>query len=119
MPDRTLNTLIASSPVFTSELVVQGHQRVNVSIRPGVSAGALIQDPVNSTVSAIFTLRRKLPGDDIWRAVQEWSVVAADGLDAEIEVITSNEEAETVQYQLGTIEDDYFAGGAFVRLGTS
>ena len=117
--ENTINTLIASSPVFTSELVVQGHQHVNVSIRPGASAGELIQDPVNSTVSAIFTLQRKLPGDEIWRSVQDWSVVTADGLDAEIEVITSNPEPETVLYQLGTIEDDYFAGAAFVRLGTS
>lgn len=119
MAKKTINTLIASSPVFTSELVVQGHQRVNVSIRPGASAETLIQDPVNSTVSAIFTLQRKLPGDDIWRAVQDWSVVAADGLDAETEVITSNPEPETASYRLGTEAGDYFAGGAFVRLGTS
>lgn len=120
MPDRTLNTAIASDVIFTSELVVQGHQRLNASIRPGTS---FVADPTLSVVSAIFTLQRQLPGSDadagVWRDVQDWSVVQTDGIDGAQEIITSNPEPETAKYRLGVKETDYFAGAAFVRLGTS
>lgn len=120
MSVKTINTFFGSSPVFTSEIVVQGHQRVNVSIKIGQS---FIVDPTASTFSGIITLQRQLPGSDaaasVWRDVQDWSIVASDGLDAAQENITANGEPETVKYRLGTKSGNFFAGGAFGRLGTS
>lgn len=120
MPDKTINTFFGSSPVFTSELIVQGHQRLNASIKIGQS---FVADPTASTFSGIITLQRQLPGSDadanVWRDVNSWSIVASDGLDAAQENITANGEPETVKYRLGCKTTDFFAGGAFGRLGTS
>ena len=115
---KTINTPVASDVVFTSAINVQGHQRINVSIRPGTS---LVTDPTLSVVSATFTLQRQLPGDptDVWRGVQDWAVTNADGLEGEIEVITTSPEPETAQYRLGVKEGNYDSGAAWVRLGTS
>ncbi len=120
MPDRTINTAIVSSPVFTSELVVQGHQRLNVSIRPGTS---FVADPTLSVVSAVFTLQRQLPGSDadasIWRDVNSWTVTEAVGIDGQSENITTNGEPETCKYRVGAKAGDWTSGSAFLRLGTS
>ena len=114
--DNTLNTAITSSPMWTSDLIVQGHQRINVSIRPGTSD---VQDPTLSVFSADIRLQRKLPGDSLYRDVQSWSVVQADGLEGGQEVITASPEPETAIYRLGAAAGEYYAGAGFVRLGTS
>ena len=120
---RTLNTLIASSPVWTSTLIIQGQQRVNMSIYLGsmCSGVATYSTPVNSTFSGVVTLQRQLPGDGeyTWRDVEEWSVVATDGLDGNKELVTTVPEPETCQYRAGVKEGDYYSVGfCYVRIGT-
>lgn len=121
MSEHTQITLIASSPVFTSALVVQGHQKLNVSIRIG-SVGVSTASIVLSTFSGIIRLQRQFIDDDsgVWRDVQTWAVAAASALDGGSENITTNGEPETVTYRLGCDTGDFYSvGAANVRLGTS
>lgn len=114
----TLNTLIASSPVWTSALVVQGYQRVNISFNIG--SQDFDSSPVISTFSGVLTLQRQLSGDTIWRDVQEWAVLAADALDANIESVTDKPEPESCHYRFGVKEAEWYSVGfGYVRLGTS
>jgi len=119
MAKNTVITLIASSPVWTSELIVQGMQRLNVSIRMG-SVG--VSDPVLSTFSGIVTMQRRFLDDDdgVWRDVQTWSVAAASAMGGGEEVITTSPEPETVTYRIGCKTGEYYSvGAANVRLGTN
>jgi hypothetical protein len=120
MSARTAITLIASSPVFTSEIIVQGMQRLNVSIRMG-SVG--VSDPVLSTFSGIITLQRQFAdesGSGVWRDVQAWTIAAASAMGGGEEVITTSPEPETVTYRIGAKSGEYYSvGAANVRLGTS
>ncbi len=119
MSRNTANTLIASSPVWTSELIVQGMQRLNVSIRIG-SVDTSTASIVLSTFSGIVRLQRQLFGDDggVWRDVQTWAIAAASALDGGSENITTSPEPETCVYRLGCEDGDYYGVGACnVRLG--
>lgn len=121
----TIATPIASSPVYTSTLIVQAYQRLNVGIMIGsviASAGVPANSVVLSTFSGIITLERQMPGDasGIWRDVQSWTIASAAGLAGSEEVITVSPEPETVKYRLGTKTGEYYSVGmANVRLGTS
>lgn len=119
MANNTVITLIASSPVWTSELIVQGMQRLNVSIRMG-SVGISEASIALSTFSGLVTLQRQFHDDDagVWRDVQQWAVSAADALAGGTENISANVEPETVTYRLGVKTGDYYGvGAANVRLG--
>lgn len=121
MATNTIATPIASSPVWTSELIVQGYQRLNVSIRIG-SVDVSTASIVLSTFSGLIRLQRQMFGDDsgVWRDVQTWAIVAGDALDAAVETITTTPEPETCTYRLGCDTGDYYSvGAANVRLGTS
>ena len=116
--------VINSDFMFTSGLIVQGHQRLNI----GITVGSFVSAPVISNFSGIVTLQRQFSDDlgvdpDIWRDVQDWDIIAADGLDAAEENITALEEPETVTYRIGVKsgEGDNSApsGLLYLRLGTS
>ena len=124
----TLNALVASTTasgiaVYGSTLTVQAGGRLNVSIKIGPS---LIQDPTQSTTSALVHLQRRMKSrssDDaaIWRDVESWSILAADGLDAGSENITTQPEPETVDYRIGCKEDNFYGAansGLFLRIGS-
>jgi hypothetical protein len=114
--------VINSDAMFTSGLKVQGHQRLNVGITIGSNVSSL---PAISAYSGIVTLQRRF-GDDVdglWRDVQDWAILAADGLDGGQENITTQPEPETLEYRIGVKsgEGDNSApsGLLYLRLGTS
>jgi len=118
MSKNTINTYIASSPVWTSTLIVQGTQRINVSIR----CGSVVADPVLSYFSGIVTLQRQFGDDalDFWRDVEIWSVTKSEGMAGSIEECTTMPEAETVTYRIGVKTGAYYSvGSCNVRLGTT
>lgn len=117
----TIETLINSSPIFTSVIEVQGHQRVNIGIGIGSVTSADAASVVISAFSGVITLQRQMPGDegDYWRDVQAWSILDSDGLAGATEVITDKEEPETVLYRVGCKTGEFESGLAKVRLGTS
>lgn len=119
MSRNTVITLIASSPVWTSELIVQGTQRLNVSIRVGSVA---VADPVLSTFSGLITLQRQFAddGSGVWRDVQQWAVASTSAMNGSSENITTTPEPETVTYRVGVKSGDFYSvGAANVRLGTA
>jgi len=115
----TNNTLFASDNVWTSELVIQGKQTINV----GLWIGSLISyaSVVLSTASAIITLQRHMSGDpdDMWRDVEAWSVQLTDKQAGNSEDISDKLEPETCTYRFGIKKDDYQSGTMYGRLGTS
>ena len=117
MPRWTNNTMIASDNTWTSELTIQAHKRGNVCLWIGSIDASYVS--VNaSQMSAIIWLQRKLPGDDVWRVVQEWVIVVGDGQEGNIESVTTQPEPETCIYRLGCALGQYESGTAYARLGT-
>jgi len=134
----TINTKLNSSPQWTSVLPVQAGHHVNVCILLANSLD-FVSTPVNSTLSGILTLQRKLMGDTFsadatgdaldvgdvgWRDVSNWSITAADGYGGSSENITASPEPENCFYRLGFKEGDNYGLGVandscYVRLGTS
>ena len=123
MSRSTINTLITAEATFTSELVVQGHKRLNVGLWIG-SIDCTYSEVVQSTLSATVTLFRQLPGDptDMWRVVESWAVVNGDEQDGNIESISALPEPETCSYKIGVREGDWSGDAGdlcYARLGTS
>ena len=120
---------------FTSALLVQAYQRVNVGIMIGsqvsdiLSAGGFSDVIIGAAISAIFstasmsiTLQRQYPeegGGSFWHDVDAWSVTVAEGEAASSENISDKHEPETMMYRLGVKTTEYQSGLALVRLGTS
>lgn len=103
-------TIIASAPVFTSVLTVQGTKRVNVTIAIGsLSAGSAVN--LGGTFAGTITLQRSFNNGTTWFDVNDWAVAT--------ESISDKPEPETVQYRLGTKTGDYTSGEDVVRLGTT
>jgi hypothetical protein len=100
--------------MWCSEIILQGNQFLDISIRPGTS---FVQDPTLSGVSAVFTLQRQLPGDSIWRDLSFYSLLSVSGIGAAIELASNWSVAETVTYRLGCKNGEYYSGDAWVRLG--
>lgn len=122
---------------FTSALIVQPYQRINV----GIIIGSIVSDIVSlkgglgqsvrvgqaisgilSTASMSLTLQRQYPehmGSDIWHDVDAWSVTIAEGEAASSENISDKPEPEPMMYRIGTKTGAYESGAALVRLGTS
>lgn len=109
MPN-TQFTAIASSPVFTSTLIVQGKQRVNVTIAIGsLSVGSAVN--LGGSLTGTVTLQRSFNNEVTWHDVNSWAVATED--------ISDKAEPESVQYRLGVKAGDYTSGEAVVRLGSS
>lgn len=95
----TVETRLVSSPVYTSELTVQGKQQLNVSLR------------VLSAFSGTITLQRTFDNGTVWRDVETWAIAT--------ESISTKPEPETCKYRIGIKTGDYVSGEALARLGTS
>jgi len=123
----------ASDNEWTSAIIVQGHQRLNVGIMVGsqisdiLSAAAVSAaiSGINSFFSGVITLQRRMPEeteDYHWRDVSSWTISSASLTSTGgSENITAYPEPETVQYRAGTNKEAaaYVAGNAIVRIGTS
>lgn len=123
-----------SDAEFTSALIVQAYQRVNVGIMIGsqvsdilsaggfeVIPGAAISGPF-STASMSITLQRQYPeqmGTDFWHDVDAWSVTVAEWEEASSENVSDKQEPEPMMYRVGVKKTEYESGLALVRLGTS
>jgi len=133
---KAVQAAVYSDNVFTSAILVQAYQTVNVGIAIGsqvsdilshwnfgasVASGEAISDPV-LTARMSITLQRQYPeqmGTDFWHDVDAWSVTIAEGEAASSENISDKSEPEVMMYRLGVKEDGYESGFALVRLGTS
>ena len=122
--------LVVSSPEWTSTIVVQGKQLVNVGIRVGVDISDILSaagfsttiSQITSVFSGTVTLQRRMPEEDQdyhWRDVAEWAVNSSAAGEGGSENITAYGEPETCQYRLGLKSGDYTAGVAHLRIGTS
>lgn len=101
---------IASSPVFTSALTVQGKQRVNITIAIGsLSAGSAVN--LGGSFTGTTTLQRSFNNGTTFFDVENWAVATED--------ISDKPEPETVQYRLGVKSGDFTSGEEVVRLGSS
>lgn len=127
---KAAQTLLISSPVWTSVVPVQAYQRVNVGFRVGNTVSDILSEiaystsisAITSAFSGVLTLQRRMREEDQdyhWRDVAEWSVLASDGEDASLEAITELPEPEPCEYRLGLKSGDYISGVAIARLGTS
>jgi len=122
---------------FTSALLVQAYQRVNVGIMIGsqisdiisaaggvgasVAVGVAISAPA-ATASMSITLQRQYPeemGGPFWHDVDSWSVTIAEAEAASSENISDKSEPETMMYRVGIKTGEYESGCALIRLGTS
>ena len=124
--------LVESDNNWTSVIRVQAGQRVNVGIRISdaisdiLSAAAFSAtiSGINSFFSGIITLQRRMPEeteDYHWRDVEEWVISSTAVGVGGSESITASPEPETCEYRAGTglHADDYVAGVALVRIGTT
>lgn len=108
MPNTEFTT-IASSPVFTSVLTVQGSERTNITITVGsVSVGSAVN--LGGSFTGTVTLQRSFNNGTTWFDVNNWAVAT--------ESIADKPEPETVQYRLGTKSGDYTSGEAVIKLGS-
>ncbi len=133
---KAVQGVIYAAEVFTSALLVQAYQTVNVGIAIGsqvsdilsywnfgnsVASGEQISDPA-LTASMSITLQRQYPeqmGTDFWHDVDAWSVTIAEGEGASSENISDKSEPEVMMYRVGTKKGAWESGLALVRLGTS
>ncbi|KKL46645.1 hypothetical protein LCGC14_2343500 [marine sediment metagenome] len=135
--EKAVQALCISATAYTSTLLVQAYQRVNVGIWIGsqisdiisakggvggsVIPGALMS-AIFSTASMSITLQRQMVeemGTDYWHDVDAWSVTVAEGEAASSENVSDKAEPEPVIYRVGTKAGAYESGAALVRLGTS
>jgi hypothetical protein len=115
---------INSDAMFTSWLVVQGHQQMNI----GRIVGSLVSYPSTPNISAFsgtITLQRRVAEDvedNIIRDVNKWAITAAESFDANQEDVTDLT-PETLEYRIGVKsgEGDNSAPSGILnlRLGTS
>ncbi len=132
--ETAVQAVFISDVEFTSALIVNPYQRVNVGIMIGsqvsdiLSAGAFSDtwpgatiSGIVSTASMVITLQRQYPeelGTDFWHDVDTWSVTIAEGEGASSENISALSEPETMMYRAGVKTNEYESGLALVRLGT-
>ena len=117
--------LITSDETWSSALVVQGKQRVNIGIRVGnvnsdILSAAGMASATASTFSGVVTVQRRMAEETEayhWRDVTEWTIAVTDGADGSSENITDKPEPETCEYRVGVKTSDYSAGAAILRLG--
>lgn len=96
----------------TSELVVQGHQRVNIGIVVGSLGGASVSIIQGGSFTGTIHLQRNMGDNPLnWRDVESWTIAT--------ESITISPEPETCTYRLFVKAGNYTSGDAVVRLGTS
>lgn len=134
---KAVGVLLVSSPVFTSALLVQAGQTVNIGIIIGSKVSDILSarsystaiSAVVGTLSADLVLQRRMPedigqastlagADWTWRDVQDWSVLAATGEAASEENRTEKSEAEVVEYRFGCKSGAYETGECLLRIGT-
>lgn len=127
--EKAATRLVYSSPVFTSVITVQAHQRVNV----GIVVGSVVSDILSaytgaaisgvlSTASCSLTLQRQTRenmGTDFWHDVDDWSILKADGEAASKQEISVTPEPETCNYRIGTKAGAWESGALIVRIGTT
>jgi len=116
---------------WTSNIIVQGHQRVNVGIRvsdaisdilsaAGHSAGAV--SAIASFFSGTITLQRRMANENNsydWRDIATWAISSSAVGQGGSENITASPEPETCTYRLGIKTAEYTGGVTHLRLGTS
>lgn len=125
---RAAQKLLISDGEFTSVIVVQGQQHMNIGIRVGSDNSDILSyyaysmplSTVASTFSGIITLQRRMKGETQefeWRDVDTWSIFTTDGTDGSDENTTITPEPETCEYRAGVKTGEYFAGAAIIRIG--
>jgi len=123
----TINTLINSDAIWTSEILVQAGHRYNTSIWCGsLASGAVQSTPVASTASMSLCLERRMPNDDTytWRVVKTWAVTVQNAAAGEHpiendEYTSLYPEPEDCFYRMGCKEGRYESGFLYVRVGTT
>ncbi len=134
--EKAVQGVFYTDDTYTSAILVQAYQRVNVGIAIGsrlsiilslwnfggsVASGAAISGIIE-TASMSITLQRQYPeqmGMGFWHDVDAWSVTVAEGEEASSENISDKSEPEVVMYRIGVKSGQWESGLALVRLGTS
>ena len=130
--DKAAQRLITSDTAWTSAIIVQGHQHVNIGIRVGTDISDILSaasfsdtiSVVTSVFSGIVTLQRRMPEENEdyhWREVSEWAISSTGGGVGGSENITAYPEPESCQYRVGLTDAAaaYVGGVAHLRIGTS
>ncbi len=129
--DKAAQLFVTSDTEWTSAIVVQGHQRVNVGIVVGdqisdILSAATFSAAISATASVFsgtVTLQRRMPEEDAsyhWRDVASWTINSSGGGAGGSENITASPEPESAQYRCGIkAAADYTGGVTHLRVGTS
>jgi len=134
--DKAAQLLVESDNNWTSNIIVQGHQRLNIGIIVGteisdiVSAVTLASAGLSITSYATFAsvfsgtirLQRRMAEEDQdyhWRDVSEWAINSSAAGEGGSENITAYPEPETAEYRAGIKTAGYTGGDALIRIGTS
>jgi len=122
--------LVESDNNFTSGILVQGHQKLNIGIRVSDAISDILSavtfsttiSAINSFFSGTVTLQRRMPEENQsyhWRDVDEWVIDSSAVGEGGSENITAIDDPESSEYRAGIKTGNYTAGVAHVRIGTS
>jgi hypothetical protein len=127
---RAAQKWLISDVEWTSVIVVQGHQRLNIGIVIGNQISDILShighsEAISATASVFsgtISLQRRMREEDQdfhWRDVATWAIASVSGGEGGSENITTYSEPETCQYRAGVDTGEYNGGAAIVRIGTS
>lgn len=122
--------LVESDNNFTSAIVVQGHQKLNVGIRVSDAISDILSAATfSATISALasvfsgtIVIQRRMPEEDQsyhWRDVAEWVIDSSAAGVGGSENITATDDPESSEYRAGVKTAGYTGGVAHIRIGTS
>lgn len=106
---RTEQTVINSSPIFTSIITVQAYTRTTIGIAVGsLSAGSAIN--LGGSFTGTVFLQRSLNNGVTFHDVSSWAVATQE--------ISDVPEALTYQYRAGVKAGGYTSGEAVIVIGS-
>lgn len=124
--------LCESDNNFTSEILVQGHQKLNVGIIVSDAISDILSaNTFSTTISALLsiysgtiTLQRRMPNETDalgfpWRDVAEWVISSSAVGEGGEENTTAVDDPESCLYRAGVKTGDHTNGVAHLRIGTS
>jgi hypothetical protein len=128
--------LVTSGNEWTSAVLVQGHQKLNVGITVGDQVSDLLSQLASagnyysaaiSALASIYSgtiyLQRRMPEETLdsdWRDVDNWAIASTAAGVGGSENITALDDPESVEYRAGVKADaDVVGGTCMVRIGTS
>jgi hypothetical protein len=103
------STVIASSPVYTSEVYCQAGRALNWEVWTSAA----------STAIGTVTLERKTLNTEEWQDVASWAITVTDSLSAAQTMQQTQIQAESAQFRAGTKTGDWTADNIYTRIGTT